>query len=246
MGKSLQPAHYGILFYTKAAKGAKIYELRQPHKRDRKQGYLWKDYGGKKDLLHPFGPLVSDVWTDIHRIKHNSKRDPHPCQLPLHLLDRLILMTTEENDIVLDPFSGTGTTAISTKRLGRQYIGFELDETYAEISQQKLELVLPNYKIGENWVSFYLNNIVTIRNNDWANLQQYFNVPNPMRSIDFQKTTLKKGIIIPKEIEYNHTNEETEIEEEIKKFIPIVPQHREKMAAYAAASTNYSLFETKV
>ena len=80
MGKSLQPAHYGILFYTKEAKGAKIYELRYPHKRDRKQGFLWKDYGGKKDGLHPFGPLVSDVWTDIHRVKHNSKRDPHPCQ----------------------------------------------------------------------------------------------------------------------------------------------------------------------
>lgn len=50
MGKSLQPAHYGILFYTKEAKGAKIYELRYPHKRDRKQGYLLKDYGGKKTV----------------------------------------------------------------------------------------------------------------------------------------------------------------------------------------------------
>ena len=117
MGKSLQPAHYGILFYTKEPKGAKIYELRHPHKRDRKQGYLLKDYGGKKDGLHPFGPLVSDVWTDIHRIKHNGKRDQHPCQLPVHLLDRLVLMVTDENDIILDPFSGTGTTAISAKRL---------------------------------------------------------------------------------------------------------------------------------
>lgn len=203
MGKSLQPAHYGILFYTKEVKGAKIYELRYPHKRDRKQGYLWKDYGGKKDGLHPFGPLVSDVWTDIHRIKHDSKRDPHPCQLPLHLLDRLILLTTDENDIVLDPFSGTGTTAISAKRLGRKYIGFELDEKYVEISQQKLEQVKPNFKIGESWVSFYLRDITTIRNNDWEHLQQYFDIPNPARSIDFQKTTLKKGIVIPSDFEYH-------------------------------------------
>jgi site-specific DNA-methyltransferase (adenine-specific) len=124
MGRSLQPAHYGILFYGKSEKDTKINELRYPHKRDRKQGYLLKDYGGKKDKLHPFGPLVSDVWTDIHRIKHNKNRDLHPCQLPIHLLDRLILLSTDENDIVLDPFSGTGTTAISAKRLGRKYIGF--------------------------------------------------------------------------------------------------------------------------
>jgi len=138
MGKSLQPAHYGILFYTKNTKGAKIYELRHPHKRDRKQGYLWKDYGRKKDLLHPFGPLISDVWTDIHRIKHSGKRDLHPCQLPIHLMDRLILLITDEDDVVLDPFSGTGTTAIAAKRLGRKYIGFELDEKYVEISQKKI------------------------------------------------------------------------------------------------------------
>lgn len=201
MGKSLQPAHYGILFYTKKEKGTKIYELRYPHKRDRKQGYLLKDYGGKKDLLHPFGPLVSDVWSDIHRIKHNSKRDSHPCQLPIHLMDRLILMVTDENDIVLDPFSGTGTTAISAKRLGRKFTGFELDEKYILISKQKLELIKPNYKIGKSWVSFYLKDIVTIRNKDWENLQQYFVIPNPTRTIDYQKTTLKKNVIIPDDTE---------------------------------------------
>ena len=199
MGKSLQPAHYGILFYTKEAKGAKIYELRYPHKRDRKQGFLWKDYGGKKDGLHPFGPLVSDVWTDIHRVKHNSKRDPHPCQLPLHLLDRLILLTTDENDVVLDPFSGTGTTAIAAKRLGRQYIGFELDKDYAKISQKKIAFTKSDFKIGDSWVSFYLNDVVTIRNKDWINLEPYFNIPKPIRTIDFQKTTLKQDVIIPKE-----------------------------------------------
>ena len=202
MGKSLQPAHYGILFYTKKEKGAKIYELRHPHKRDRKHGYLLKDYGGKKDGLHPFGPLVSDVWTDIHRIKHNTKRDPHPCQLPIHLMDRLILLTTDENDIVLDPFSGTGTTAISAKRLGRKYIGFELDKKYVEISQQKLERTEPNYKIGESWVSFYLNDIVTIRNNDWSNLAKYFFIPNPLRNIDFERVKLIDKKLIPNEIEH--------------------------------------------
>jgi site-specific DNA-methyltransferase (adenine-specific) len=197
MGKSLQPSHYGILFYTKAEKGATIYELRQPHKRDRKQGYLLKDYGGKKEILHPFGPLVSDVWTDIHRVRHASQRDSHPCQLPVHLLDRLILMTTDENDIVLDPFSGTGTTAISAKRLGRQYIGFELDEKYRDISEQKLVQTEANYKLGDIWVSFYRNDIITLRHKDWEALEQYFYIPQPAQSIDFHKAELKDNVFIP-------------------------------------------------
>ena len=206
MGKSLQPAHYGILFYTKEPKGAKINELRYPHKRDRKQGFLLKDYGGKKDLLHKFGPLVSDVWTDIHRIKHNRKRDPHPCQLPIHLLDRLILLTTDENDIVLDPFSGTGTTAISAKRLGRQYIGFELDEKYAKISKEKLKKTEQNFRLGNIWVSFYLKKVVTIRHKDWEELEKYFIVPNPAKIIDYKKTVIKDKRYIPIDNNYCKIN----------------------------------------
>ena len=191
MGKSLQPSNYGFLFYTKSEKGAKINELRHPHKRDRKQGFLLKDYGGKKDKLHPFGPLISDVWTDIHRIKHNKNRDPHPCQLPLHFMDRLILLATDENDIVLDPFSGTGTTAISTKRLGRKYIGFEIDPVYVDVSKEKLKNTETNYKIGNCWVSFYLKDIVTIRHKDWDDLKKHFIIPTSMKTIDYKKTILK-------------------------------------------------------
>jgi len=246
MGKSLQPAHYGILFYTKETKGTKIYELRYPHKRDRKQGYLWKDYGGKKDLLHPFGPLVSDVWTDIHRIKHNGKRDPHPCQLPIHLMDRLILLTTDENDIVLDPFSGTGTTAISAKRLGRRYIGFELDKKYADISQQKLEQINPNYKIGESWVSFYLKDIATIRNNDWGKLEQYFTVPNPVRAIDYQKVDLKNKLLIPRDLEFHIADDDTEVEKENVFVIPKTTPQRENVVAYVAAAANFNGYMQEV
>lgn len=196
MGKSLQPSHYGILFYTKTSNGAKIYELRHPHKRNRSTGYLQKDYGGKKDLLHPFGPLVSDVWTDIHRIKHNSKRDPHPCQLPIHLLDRLILLTTDENDIVLDPFCGTGTTAIAAKRLGRNYIGFEIDSEYAKISMEKLSHIQSDSKLGASWVSYYLDDIITIRNIDWLSLKEHFDIPDPVRYIDQTKIRLKPAQLI--------------------------------------------------
>lgn len=184
MGKTLQPSHYGILFYFKDLKQKKFYEIRYPHKRNRGNHLLIKDYGGKKNQLHPFGPLVSDVWTDIHRIKHNKYRDKHPCQLPLHLLDRLILLSTDEGDLVLDPFVGTGTTAISAKRLGRAYIGFDLDEKYVAITEDKLMRVEPCSKLGDYWVSYYLKDIITIRDKDWEGLKKYFIVPDNPADID--------------------------------------------------------------
>ena len=197
MGKSLQPGHYGILFYAKDAKQLKYYEIRHPHKRARKTNILAKDYGGKKALLHPFGPLVSDVWTDIHRIKHNKFRDEHPCQLPIHLLERIILMSTDENDIVLDPFCGTGTTAIAAKRVGRKYIGFELDEHYVKITEQKLEREKQNSKIGRCWVSFYLGEVVTLRNNDWDYLKNFYLIPDNIEDIDKAPIILKTKVTIP-------------------------------------------------
>ena len=51
----------GFFFYAKDIKQNKCYELRSPHKRDRKSKYLSKDYGGKKAALHPYGPLITDV-----------------------------------------------------------------------------------------------------------------------------------------------------------------------------------------
>ncbi len=165
IGKTLLPAHYGILFYTKVSKGFKFYEIRAPHKRCRVCKSYVKDYGGKSDQRHPFGSLVSDVWTDLHRIRHNTRRDPHPCQLPLPLLERIILMSSDAGDIVLDPFVGTGTTAIAARALGRRYIGIDIDPHYVDITIQKLSAVQPSMFEGV-YVSMYLGQIVTIRDVD--------------------------------------------------------------------------------
>ncbi len=195
MGKTLQPSHYGILFYAKNQQENKFHEIRYPHRRCRKCGYLLKDYGGKKKILHPFGPLVSDVWSDIHRIRHNKHRDPHPCQLPVHLLERLILMSTDEGDIILDPFMGTGTTAVAAARLGRNVIGIDLDPQYVEITQRKLAQESPNSKIGDIWVSFHRDEIITIVDKDWESLKLYFVVPEDMRHIDFEKIKMGGAIV---------------------------------------------------
>ena len=179
LGKTLLPNHYGILYYVKS-KDFKFYDIRMMHKRCRKCHYILQDYGGKKNQLHQFGPLISDVWTDIHRIRHKKRRDEHPCQLPIHLLERLLLMTTDEGDIVLDPFIGTGTTAIAAKRLGRKFIGIDIDSKYVVITKKKLELEEPTM-INEYYVSSFLDKLVTIRNKDWDKIKEAFVIPqNPL------------------------------------------------------------------
>ena len=169
LGKTLLPAHYGILYYTKRRKGFKFYDVRIPHKKCRLCDAYLKDYGGKKAQMHPFGTLASDVWTDIHRIRHNKRRDEHPCQLPIHLLERIVLMSSDPGDVILDPFVGTGTTAVAAKRLGRRYIGIDVDEEYARIARENVANEEPSVRCGK-FVSIFLNRIVSIREIDCAAL----------------------------------------------------------------------------
>ena len=195
LGKTLLPTHYGILYYAKDAHKLKFYDIRYPHHRCRKCEILRKDYGGKKNKLHPFGPIVSDVWSDLHRIKHNKRRDKHPCQLPIHLLERIILMSTDEGDVVLDPFMGTGTTAVAAKRLGRNYIGIELDENYIQIANGNLSDTNEITKIGDSWVSLYLDQVATMRDIDWPDINQYFEIPIPLKTIDSVSIKYSNGKI---------------------------------------------------
>jgi len=169
LGKTLLPAHYGILFYTKRPKEFKFYEIRAPHNRCRICNNYIKDYGGKKDQMHSFGALVSDVWTDIHRIRHGVRRDEHPCQLPIPLLERIVLMSTDPGDIVLDPFLGTGTTAIAAKSLGRHFVGIDIDPEYANVAKEKIESTdVMLYK--DYYVSYFLGKIQSIRDVDAAKI----------------------------------------------------------------------------
>jgi site-specific DNA-methyltransferase (adenine-specific) len=139
LGKTLYPTHYGILYYTKSEKDYTFNNLRIPHKRCRVCKEVQKDYGGKKVQMHPFGPILSDVWSDLHRIRHKTRRDSHPNQLPEPLMERLVMMCSNKNDIVLDPLIGTGTTALAAKRLGRKYIGIDNSKDYVKVSKEKLK-----------------------------------------------------------------------------------------------------------
>ena len=100
-------------------------------------------------------------------------------------------MTTDENDIVLDPFMGTGTTAIAAKKLKRNYIGFELDKDYWQIANEKINKTQPNDKLNDCWASFYLNKVVTIRNQDWQAIQDCYYLPSNPQDIDHTPIMLK-------------------------------------------------------
>ena len=193
MGKSLLPSHYGVLYYIKDGERAKFRDTRFPHPRCRHCKRLLRDYGGKKDGLHPFGPLVSDVWADLHRVRHSRHRDDHPCQLPIPLLERLTLLSTDEGDLILDPFMGTGTTAVAAARLGRRHLGFELSPEYADIGRGKVARISANSRLGDAWVSFHLGQPVTIRDADWESIEPFFIVPERRREIDRVKIQLRRG-----------------------------------------------------
>ena len=66
----------------------------------------------------------------------------HEAQKPVALLEFLITLTTTENQIVLDPFMGSGTTAVAAKKLNRNFIGFEIDENYTLLANQRIENVI--------------------------------------------------------------------------------------------------------
>jgi len=189
-GKTLLPTHYGILWYVKS-RDFKFYDIRAPHARCRTCNGLFADYGGKKNIIHPYGTLVSDLWTDIHRIRHSSRRDNHPCQLPEPLLERLILMTTDEDDIVLDPFAGTGTTSVAAEKLGRKHIGIDIDNNYVDISNSKLNRISKT-KINGCFVSLYLNKIMTIRDKDYDLIRKHLETETMMIN-----KTMTKNLDLP-------------------------------------------------
>jgi site-specific DNA-methyltransferase (adenine-specific) len=100
-------------------------------------------------------------------------------------------MSSDEGDVVLDPFSGTGTTALAAKRLNRQYIGIELSEEYVEASQNKLAKENCLSKVNNLFVSCYLNDICTLRDKEWNQLEGIYQIPEMKKELDNTRIKLK-------------------------------------------------------
>lgn len=89
-------------------------------------------------------PPGSDTWY-FSRVAgtFNERRGWHGCQMPEQLLGRIIRACSNENDIVLDPFGGSGTTLAVAKKLGRRFVGFELSESYTRNLRERLAGIRP-------------------------------------------------------------------------------------------------------
>ena len=95
---------------------------------------------------------MTDVWRIPAVGKWEKKQGKHPTQKTLRLLYRIILASTNENDTILDPFSGSGTTGIAANLIGRRYLGIEREQEFAEISRKRREEI-DNFKTYSDYRS---------------------------------------------------------------------------------------------
>ena len=94
----------------------------------------------KDKRANPDGKMPDDVWNEYPRLCGTfDERVNFPCQMPESLLARIIRVSSEKNSWVLDPFSGSGTTAAVAAKLKRHYTGIELSPKYAEESRQRIK-----------------------------------------------------------------------------------------------------------
>lgn len=128
-----------IMWFTKGDDYTfRLDEVREPQKYPQKKYFK----GPKRGQLsgNPLGKNPSDIW-NIPNVKANHvEKTEHPCQFPVELIERLVLSMTDPGDWVLDPFIGTGTTAIAALMHGRKAVGAEIVPKYVRIAKERIHL----------------------------------------------------------------------------------------------------------
>lgn len=99
------------------------------------KGHTW-NFSNQKDM-HNF--IESGICMGKERIKDANGKNLHPTQKPIAVLKKIIEISSNENDVVLDCFNGVGSTGEAALMLNRRYIGIEIDKVYAEASIKRLE-----------------------------------------------------------------------------------------------------------
>jgi len=102
-----------------------------------------EESNGNFRLTHP-----SNLWTDLTvPFWSMPENTGHPTQKPEKLVAKAILASSKAGDVVLDPFLGSGTTSVAAKKLGRRYVGIEIDKYYACLAEKRLEMANADNRI---------------------------------------------------------------------------------------------------
>ncbi len=110
--------------------------IRVPYDAETKKARSRAIFAGAKWLELGYNP--KDVWSVPRLHREHRERADHPTQKPLEIVERMIKASCSPGGIVLDPFMGSGTTAVAARRCGRNFVGFELNPEYCALIEQRL------------------------------------------------------------------------------------------------------------
>lgn len=96
------------------------------------------------EILHEKGNQMRSVWAINTPKKEEKIFGKHPTQKSLDLLKRIIIASTNENDLVLDPFAGSCTTGVACKMYNRRFVGIDIEKEYLEVGKKRMESVINN------------------------------------------------------------------------------------------------------
>ncbi|MGX9806122.1 DNA-methyltransferase [Exiguobacterium acetylicum] len=141
---NIMPANYTILTFKKRSENSE--QVKQVNNEPKYMKPLADTYclraGCVKKRGDNFHKPLTDLWTDIHRLKHNSSRYDHPCQLHPDLMKRVFEVYSKPGDLTLDFFNGVGTSTLAAELVGRKYIGIDLDEKYVSVTRERHKMIL--------------------------------------------------------------------------------------------------------
>jgi len=127
-GRNFAAAHETIIWASKNKKAKHVFNYQ-----------VMKSSEFPGDQLKNSGKQMRSVWSIPATPAREKLHGKHPTQKPLALLERFILAATQEGDTVLDPFMGSGTTALAALRMGRKFLGIEVDSVYNELAQMRIQ-----------------------------------------------------------------------------------------------------------
>lgn len=169
--KGLLNAHQSIYFYSKSAdfKFNSVYtsyspttnidQILQERERDQNGKSIYKrDSSGQAVLgKEKKGVPLSDVWEIPYLNPKAKERSGYPTQKPVLLLEQVIKLVTNEGDVVLDPFCGSGTTCVAAKSLNRMFIGIDISQSAVALAKSRInEMVITKSNLLEKGIDKYL------------------------------------------------------------------------------------------